>query len=159
MTDNNDLDDSFVGVFPSSRMNKFFDVTKMMKEKKYRFLIANTDRSDKPSTHWWSILDIDSKKDVLLFDLFGVLGLRNFIVQVDEKLAKKVLKGVHNIAQDKTELNLVNVNFSANSYSKLLDQDKLLLSETANDPFHFIESFSRYKKQNIIKMWVLEDPI
>ena len=131
----------------------------MMKGKKYPFLIANTDRSDKPCTHWWSILDIDSKKGFLLFDSFGVLGLKNFIVQDDEKIVKKVLKGVQNIAPDKTELNLVNMNFSANSYDKLLDQDKSSLSETANDLFHFIESFARYEKENVISMWVLEDPI
>ena len=121
-----------------------------MKGKKYPFLIGNTDRSDKPGTHWWSILDIDSKKDFLLFDSFGVLGLRNFIVQDNETIVKKVLKGIQNIAQDKTELNLVSVNFSANSYNKLLDQDELSLSETANDLFHFIESFAQYEKQNTI---------
>ena len=67
MIDNNDDNDNkldnFVGVFPSNKMNKFFNVTKMMKGKKYLFLIVNNDRSDKPGTHWWSIVDIDSKKD------------------------------------------------------------------------------------------------
>ena len=121
MIDNNDLDDSFVGAFPSNKMNKFSDVRKIMKGKTYPFLIANTDRSEKPGTHWWSILDIDLKKDFLLFDSFGVLGLKNFIVQDDEKIAKTVLKGFQNIAPGKTKLNLVNVNFSANSYNKLLD--------------------------------------
>ena len=33
------------------------------------------------------------------------------------------------------------------------------MSETANDLFHFIESFARYKKQNVISMWMLEDPM
>ena len=51
MIDNNDSDDNFMGVFPSNKMNKFFDVTKMMKGKKYPFLIANTDRLDNPGTH------------------------------------------------------------------------------------------------------------
>ena len=80
-------------------------------------------------------------------------------MQDHEEIAKKVLKGVQNIALDKTELNFANVNFSANSYNKLLDQDKLSLSKTANDLFHFIESFARYEKQNVISMCVLEDPI
>ena len=157
--DNNNLDENFVGVFPSNNINKFFDIAKMMKGKKKPFLIGNTDRSDKPGTHWWSILDIDLKRDFLLFDSFGVLHLRNFIVQDDEKIVKKVLKGVDNIAQDKTELSLVKVSFSANGYNKLLNQDKLSLSETASNLFHFIESFTRYEKQNVISMWTLEDPI
>ena len=45
--DNQNLLKNFVGVFPSDKMNRFFDFKKMMKRKKYPFLIANTDRSDK----------------------------------------------------------------------------------------------------------------
>ena len=59
---NADLLQNFVGVFPSGKMNKFLDFKKMMKGKRYPFLIANTDRSDKEGTHWWSILDINGKK-------------------------------------------------------------------------------------------------
>ena len=83
---NSDLLQNFVGVFPSDKMNNFLDFKKMMKGKKYPFLIANTDRSDKQSTHWWSILDIDGKKDFLLFDSFGIKGFKNFIVKDNEKL-------------------------------------------------------------------------
>ena len=63
----------------------------MMKGKKYPFLIANTDRSDKKGTRYWSILDIDRKNDFLLFDSFGIKGLKNFIVKDDEKIVAKVL--------------------------------------------------------------------
>ena len=77
-------------------MDKFLHFTKMMKGKKYLFLIANTDRSDKKGTHWWSILDIDGKKYFLLFDSFGIKGRKNFIVQDDQKILAKVLKGVEN---------------------------------------------------------------
>ena len=41
-------------------------------------MIANTDRSDRQGTYWWSILDIDGKKDFLLFDSFGIKGLKVF---------------------------------------------------------------------------------
>ena len=64
----------------------------MMKGKSYPFLIANTDRSDKNSTYWWSLLDIDGKKDFLLFDSFGIRGLRNLIIKDDEIIVSKVLK-------------------------------------------------------------------
>ena len=70
---NSDLLQNFVGVFPSDKMNKFLDFKKMMKGKKYSFLIANIDRSDKQGTHWWSILDIDGKK---IFCYFILLELR-----------------------------------------------------------------------------------
>ena len=127
---NNDLLKNFVGVFLSNKMNKFLDFKKMMKGMKYPFLIANTDRSDKQGTRWWSILDIDGKKDFLLFDSFGLKGLKNFIVQDDEKIVARVLKGVENLEEDKEQINLVNVNFVRNSYLKLSEEEKAALSET-----------------------------
>ena len=66
MADNDGLNESFVGVFDSDKMSRFFDITKMMKGKSYPFLIANTDRSDKNGTHWWSFLEIDGKKGFFL---------------------------------------------------------------------------------------------
>ena len=78
---NKDLLKNFVGVFPSDKMNNFFDFKKMMKSKKYHFLIANTDRSDKKGTHWRSILDIDGKKIFWFLILFGIKGLKKFIIR------------------------------------------------------------------------------
>ena len=101
-----------------------------MKGKKYPFLIANTDRSDKQGTHWWSILDIYGKKIFLLLDSFGIKGLKIFIVKDDEKIVSKVLKGVENLKEDKEQINLVNVNFVKNSYLKLSEGEKAALSET-----------------------------
>ena len=111
---NSDLLQNFVGVFPCDKMNKFLDFKKIIKGKKYPFLISNTDRSDKKGTHWWSILDIDGKKDFFLFDSFGIKGLKNFIVKDDGKIVVKVLKGVENLKEDKEQTNLVNVNFVKN---------------------------------------------
>ena len=101
--DNDDLNENFVGVFPSDKMKRVFDIMKMMKGKGYLFLIANTDRSDKIGTHWWSLLDIDGKKNFLLFDSFGIKVLRNFIIKGNETIVNNVLKGVENIEQDKTK--------------------------------------------------------
>ena len=149
---------NFVGAFPSDKMNKFLDFKKMMKGEKHPFLIANTGRSDKQGTHWWSILDIDGKKDFLLFDSFGIKGLKNFIVKDDERIVAKVLKGVENLKEDKEQINLVNVNFVKNSYLKLSEGEKATLSETCTDFLHFLESFSDYENQSLIHLWLLEDP-
>ena len=131
----------------------------MMKCKKYPFLIANTDRSDKKGTHWWSILDIDGKKEFLRFDSFGIKGLKNLIVQDDQKILAKVLKGIENLKEDKTQINLVNVNFVKNSYLKLAEGEKAAFSETCTDFLHFLESFADYENQSLIHLWLLEDPI
>ena len=69
---NEDLNDNFLGVYPSDKTNKFIVFNRMMKGRKYPFLIANTDHSDKGRTHWWSILDISHASNFLLLDTYGI---------------------------------------------------------------------------------------
>ena len=61
-----DINDNFVGIFPSDHTNKFIDHIAMIsgKKGKYPFVIANTDSSEKGRTHWWVILDIEPKQDI-----------------------------------------------------------------------------------------------
>ena len=57
-----DLNDNFVGVFPSNHLNKFINHAAMISEKqvKYPFVIANTDSSKKRRRYtWWSILLVE----------------------------------------------------------------------------------------------------
>ena len=97
---------------------------------------------------WWSILDIDGKNDFLLFESFGIKGLKSFIV-------KKVLKGAKNLKKDNSQKNLVNVNYSKNSYHKLSEGEKNSLSETAIDFLYFTESFAEHENQSLIHLWLL----
>ena len=94
-----------------------------------------------------------------LFNSFGFKDLKNFIVNDDEKIAAKVLKGAENLKEDKEQINLVNVNFLKKSYSKLSEGEKPALSETCTDFLHFLESFADYENQSLIHLWLLEDPI
>ena len=84
---NDDLNENSVGVFPANHMSKFIDFKSLISEKKgkYPFLIANTDSSEKKGTHWWSILDIEPKRD-LFFYSFGIEGIKIFIIQDDKKI-------------------------------------------------------------------------
>ena len=68
------------------RMNSisFHSLTKN-EDVKYPFLISNTDRVDRRGTHWWSILDIHRKKEIFLFDSYGVFRLQNFLIRDDQK--------------------------------------------------------------------------
>ena len=61
-----DLNDHFVGVFPSYYKNRFVNHAAMIFEKKgkYPFVITNTDSGENGGTHWWSILDIKPKTDI-----------------------------------------------------------------------------------------------
>ena len=77
-----DLDDNFVGAFPSNYMNEFINHADMISDikVKYPFVIANTDSSEKGRAHWWSVLDIEPKTDIFFFDSFGLDGLKHFII-------------------------------------------------------------------------------
>ena len=92
----------------------------------------------------------------MLFHSFGIKDLKSFIVKDDEKIVAKVLKGVENLKEDKTQINLVNVNFVKDSYSKLSEGEKAALSETCTDFLHFLESFADYENQDLIHLRLLE---
>lgn len=83
---NSDINENFVGVFPSDKTNKFIMFEKTIPGKKYPFIVSNTDRSDKSGTHWWS-------KQVFFFDSFGISGIKKFIVTGDQKNCRKGSQG------------------------------------------------------------------
>ena len=142
-----DLLNNFVGVFPSNYMNKFINHAAMIEDKKgkYPFIIANTDASDKTGTHWWSILDIEPRNDILLFDSFGLDGLKNFIIQDDKKTIDKILIGIEQM--NKTD-------------KKLTKKEIDLLSDTARDFFHFVQAFGiKLKLKCFVNIWMVEDRI
>ena len=80
--DDEDLNNNFVGVFPAEKITKFIDFKQMIQEKtaKYPFIIANTEDLSKDGEHWWSIVDIEAKKEIFFSDSFGVEALKNFII-------------------------------------------------------------------------------
>ena len=80
------MNDNFLGVFPSDKINKFIMFERMMSGKKYTFIISNTDRGDKNGTHWWGVLNISSKSEPFFYYYsFGIDGMKDFIVQDDKK--------------------------------------------------------------------------
>ena len=94
-----DLLDNFVGVFLSNYMNKFVNHAAMINDSgKFPFIITNTDDTDdseKPGTHWWSILDIEPKTDIFFYDSYGLDGLQHFIIQDDKEIVDKILVGIY----------------------------------------------------------------
>ena len=107
-----DLISNFVSVFPSNYMNIFIDHAAMISTKeKYPFIIANTDDSNKPGTHWWNILDIDPKNDIFFFDSFGLDELKHFIMQDDRKIVEKILFGIEKMTRTDNKITELNKAF------------------------------------------------
>ena len=90
---NDDLKKKFMGVYSSDSITKYINIYDIIKEKraKFPFAIFNTDRENKPGTHWWSFLDICPKKDLLLFDSIGFVGFKQFIINNDSGIIDKML--------------------------------------------------------------------
>ena len=58
---------------------------------KYLFAIFKTDKHNEPGTHWQSFMDIFPKQNLLLFDSFGLIGFKLFIVDNDETIIEELL--------------------------------------------------------------------
>ena len=71
----------------------------MMAESKsnYPFIITNTDGNDKKGMHWWNFLDLHARKEIFLFDSFGVEGFKEFILDNDKNILNKILYDIINI--------------------------------------------------------------
>ena len=58
------------------------------------------------------------------------------------------------------KVTLVKLKFSIKAFNKPGNEEIKRLSETAQDFFHFIESFGKFNnRQNYVELWLLEDPI
>ena len=124
-------------------MNRFIDYETMASDKKgkYPFIIANTDSSDKSSTHWWSIMDIESRADLFIIDSFSEDGLKSLIIQDDKKEIEKILFGTEQLTKTDNKITLVNIKFSLNTCKNLTKNELDNLSDTARDFFYIVKSF------------------
>ena len=154
-----DLLDNFVGVFPSNYMNKFVNHAAMINDScKFPFIIANTDDSEKSGTHWWSILDIEPKKDIFFFDSYGLEGLKHFIIQDDKEIIDKILIGIDEMDRSDNKTTFCEIKFDLVA-CKQLSEDKIIsLSDTARNFFYFIQTFgNKLKLRSFLNIWMVED--
>ena len=90
--------------------------------------------------HWWSILDIEPKTDILFFDSFGVDGVKTFIIRDDKKVLQKILFGKEQSIRTDNKITLVNIKFNLNACKNLSKKELDNLSDTARDFFYFVQS-------------------
>ena len=128
--------ENFVGVFPSNYVNKFINHAAMISDRgKYPFIIANTDASDKPGVHWWSILDIEPRNDIVFFYFFGLDGLKHFIIQDGKPLVDKILLGVEQMNRSDQKNTLCKIKFNLGACKDLTKKEVYSLSDTARNIF------------------------
>ena len=143
--EDNDIKENFVGVFPSNHINKFISFHELAKEanKKYSFIIMNTDRSDKAGTHWWSFLDLHPRKEIFLFDSFG---FSKFIIDNDIKTLNKILFGIQKFKKKDQKITLISLKFSMKEYEKIKTGHQL--RETTQDLLHLMYEYGKLHNIN-----------
>ena len=125
---------------------------------KIPFLIANTDSSNEPCTHWWSVLDIEPKTDIFFLDSFGLDCLKEFIIQDDKKIIEKILFGIEKLTRTDDKITLVNIKFNLHACLNLSKKEIENLSDRARKFFHFIQVFgNKLKLKDFVNIWTVED--
>ena len=154
-----DLLDNFVDVFPSDYMNKFINHAAMIEDgSKFPFIIANTDASDKPGVHWWSILDIEPQTDIFFFDSYGIERPKHFIIQDDNQIVDKILIGIEKMDRTDDKITLRKIKFNLGAFRYLMEDEINSLSDTARNFFHFIQAFGiKLKLRSFVNIWMFED--
>ena len=153
-----DLKQNFVNVFPSNHTFKFINFTHYIREKSapYPFMIMNTDRSGKEGEHWWSLLEISSKDQIFLFDSFGFIGHKEFIIDNDKKIVDRFFYGLEKINKKDKKINLTYLQFDIESYKKI---NKNSLTSTAQDFFHTLSEFGKVHKNKIVDVYIVDDQL
>ena len=162
--ENDDIKNNFVGVFSMDYVTKFIKFHELIKEhkkSKYPFAIFNTDPHNKAGTHWWSFLDIQPKKNLLLFDSHGIDGFKYFIVDNDEKIIEELLYDFKKCKSNSpiSEIKLCSMTFDLNVWEKMSNQKKTQLNETATYFFHLLYQFAKLKKVNKMNIVIVENDL
>ena len=160
--ENEDIKNNFVGVFSMDYVTKYIKFHELIKEQrksKYPFAIFNTDPHNKAGTHWWSFLDIQPKKNLLLFDSHGIDGFKYFIVDNDEKIIDELLYDYKKCKSNNPifEIKLCSMTFDLNVWEKMSNQKKTQLNETATYFFHLLYQFAKLKKVNKMTIVIVEN--
>ena len=140
-------------------MNKFINHAAIIEDGgKFPFIIANTDASDKPGVHWWSILDIEPRTDIFFFDSYGLQGLKHFIIQDDKPIVDKILIGIVKMDRTDNKLTLCKIKFNLGACKHLTKDEIDSLSDTARNFFYFIQAFGiKLKLRGFVNTWMVED--
>ena len=149
-----DLKANFVGVFLSNHTFKFLDFSHLVKEKSapYPFMIMNTDRSGQKGEHWWSFLEVSSKEEIFLFDSFGFIGLKEFIIDNGRKLIDKFFFGLEKINKKDKRINLTYLQFDLGSYKRV---NRKLLTPKAQDFFHTLNEFAKIHERKVVNVYMV----
>ena len=144
------LKKNFKRVVSSDSLTKFIQFKKILADRKscYPFIIMNTTRKNHKGVHWWSILNLDPKKHLFLFDSEGFEGFKVFILDNDKEIIDKLLYNVQSFGKKDSKIDCVTLTFSVTNYNKLKENELKQLHPTAYDLFHLLSEHVGFKGYN-----------
>ena len=165
-----ELKKKFKKVVSSNSLTKYIDFKNVLKENnpKYATIIMNTARVNTNGVNWWSIINIEPKKHIFLFDSYGFKGFTVFIQRDNKHVIDKILynlkkKDSHikkkDVCKNKNEdskkntllsrkkIELLEITFSISAYRQLTDKEKSSISSEAHDLFNLLTGYAHVKKQ------------
>ena len=114
----------------------------------------NTDRADKNGTHWWSFLEISTKEQIFLFDSYGFVGLKEFIIDDDREIIDTFFYGLEKINKNDKKINLTYVQFDLKMYEQA---NKEQMTSTAQDFFYTLYEFGHVHNDNVVDVYTVDD--
>ena len=101
-----------------------------------------------------------NRGETFFFDIFGLDGLKGFIIQDGKKVVEKILFGTEQLIRTGNKITLVNRKFNLNACKNLSKKEFDNLSDTTRDFFYFIQSFgNKLKLRDFLNIWMVEDRI
>ena len=159
-----ELKKNFKKVISSNSLTKHVDFENILKKDnpKYPTVIINTARVNSRGIHWWSILSIEPKKHIFLFDSYGFKGFLVFILRDNKNVIDKVLYNLkkkdshikkkdvceNNNLLSKKNIEILEITFSVSGYKKLKEKERASISSEAHDLFNLISGYARVKNQS-----------
>ena len=92
--------------------------------------------------------------------MFGLYGLKAFIIEDDKKVVKTILFGTEQMTRTDNKISLVNIRFNLNALKNLSKKELDALSDTATNFFHFIQAFgNKLKLRDFVNISTVEDRV
>ena len=101
------------------------------------------------------------KKNLMLYDNFGLDGFKIFIVDNDERIFDVLLFNFKKckISLTDQKIRFCEMKFSVSTWENMPHTKKEQLTETAPNFFHLLQQFAKLKKTNDMNILILEQPV
>ena len=92
--------------------------------------------------------------------MFGLYGLKAFIIQDDKKVVQTIIFGTEQMTRTDNKISLKNIRFNLNAFKNLSKKKLDALSDAATNFFHFIQAFgNKLKLRGFVNISTVEDRV